>query len=67
MQIQAELDVSILIYIRILGQNANDKIPLSKTPMQKMLNLTPNTLISGISYIGGWSVAFRPDTTSRHV
>ena len=41
-------------------------MPLPKTPIQKMLaptqNPTSKHIISGISYIGVLSVAFRPDT-----
>ena len=49
---------------RILGQNADDKMPSPKTPTQKLL-FNPKTLITelrGILYIGISSVAFRPDT-----
>ena len=43
--------------VRDLGQNANDKMPVHKTPIQKMHALTqktppPNTRVRGISYIG---------------
>ena len=39
------------LFPEISLQNANSKMPLSKTPKQKMLPQPPNTNISGISYM----------------
>ena len=48
---------SELISVMISGQNANVKTLTPKTPIQ----------VSGITYIGSLSVAFRPDTTSYSI
>ena len=52
-----------MLYMVILGQNANTRKPQYK----KMLPKTPNTKASGISYMGILSVAFSPDTIMRHI
>ena len=47
-----------------LGQNAKDKRPIQINALPKPKTRTPNTKVSGISYIGVLSVSLWPDTTS---